>query len=857
MRTLLLAVCLLVCSGIGFAQGDRGTITGSVTDPAGALVASAMIQARNVENGATYDTVSTSAGAYALSQLPVGNYEIDVTVPGFKKYIRQGIAVQVAAVERIDVQLEVGSASESIKVTAEAPLLQSESGEVSHNVNAERLDDLPIEGVGASQSGSSGVRNPNAVTQMIPGTYYVPNSVVRVNGAPGNSESYRVEGLDASNSYVPATPAQTQPSVDAIQEITVQTSNFAPEYGQVGGGFFNVTMRSGTNQLHGSAYEYLVNEILNANTPFLNPPQPRPRQRRNDYGFTLGGPVDIPKIYNGHNRTFFFFNFEQFRETQLINNTYQTVPTAAYRIGDFSGAEAAAGNLKIGTDPLGRPILENEIYNPTTTRTVNVNGQTVTIRDPFPGNVIPMSMMDPVALKVQSLIPLPNVPGASVNNYLPSFDSTRVTTIPAVKIDQQISTQQHLSFYWSETKTTSPYSATYGAANGLPEPITTAIGTYITSHVERLNYDYTLTPTLLLHLAAGYQQDYFDTDAKTLNYNAAQQLGLVGATIPRNFPQFTGLTQLAGTIVTNPGGGMVNMGPVGQNHNYYQKPEAASSLTWVVGSHTYKFGGEVRVEGFPGSIFTNANGSYGFSPNETGPAYNNGQALAGVVPGFAYASFLLGLVDSVNISYPITLRLGKKEFGAFAQDSWKITRNLTLDYGVRYDFDTYLREEHGRYPNFSPTTPNPNAGGLPGAVIFEGDGPGHCDCSFAKDYPFAFGPRLGIAYQISPKTVFRGGWGIVYAGTEDANGATQTVNVSQPVSSPGLGQPVMTLAGGIPAQYAPLPWPSLNAGQFVRPGVISQPPMFVDQNAGRPARQMQWSIGIQREIAPNLLAEAA
>ena len=249
LSAFLLIICLCVFTGTVFAQGDRGTITGTVTDPTGLVVPSAMIQARNTQTSATYDAASTSTGNYTLSQLPAGTYDLEVTVAGFKKYVRQGITVEVAAVDRIDVTLEVGSANESVNVTGEASLLNTESGEMSHNVAVERLDDLPIQGIGAAQSGSSGIRNPNAVTQLIPGTYYVPNSVVRVNGAPGNTESYRVEGMDASNAYVPATPAQTQPSVDAIQEITIQTSNFAPEYGQVGGGFFNVTMRSGTKIL--------------------------------------------------------------------------------------------------------------------------------------------------------------------------------------------------------------------------------------------------------------------------------------------------------------------------------------------------------------------------------------------------------------------------------------------------------------------------------------------------------------------------------------------------------------------------------------------------------------------------------
>ena len=375
-RAALLVVAVFFCAVAVFAQGDRGTITGTISDPAGAVVAAAPVQAKNVATGALYDAASTDTGNYTLSQLPAGAYEVAVTVPGFKKYVRTGLTVEVAATVRIDISLEVGSAQESVTVNAEAPLLKTESGEMSHNVTTETLDSLPVLGVGASAAGSSGIRNPTAVTALLPGTFVIPNSQVRINGAPGNTASYRIEGQDSTNGQVPATQAQNQPSVDAIQEVTVQTSNFAAEYGQVGGGFFNYTMRSGTNSFHGTGYDYFVNEALNAATPWLNT---RTVARRNDYGFTVGGPVWIPKVYNGHDKTFFFFNFEQFRETQNINGQALTVPTAAYRSGNF--APALTGQI-LGTDPLGRPIAANTVYDPTTPHAAP-NGQIVT--DPFQG----------------------------------------------------------------------------------------------------------------------------------------------------------------------------------------------------------------------------------------------------------------------------------------------------------------------------------------------------------------------------------------------------------------------------------------------------------------------------------------
>ena len=841
MRSTVVAVSLLVAS-IAFAQGDRGTITGTVADPAGAVVAGASIQARNVETGGQYTAASTSTGNYTLSELPAGSYELSVAVPGFKKSVRQGLTVEVAQTLRIDISLEVGSAVESVTVTEAAPLLKTESGELSHNVSANRLDELPVLGTGASQAGSAGIRNPYAVTQLIPGTYWVANSIVRVNGSPNNTQSFRIEGQDASNGFTPGVPAQVQPSVDSIQEFAIQTSNFAAEYGQVGGGFFNVTMKSGSNQVHGTAYDYFVNEVLNAGTPFTDNKRGsliRPVQRRNDYGFTAGGPVYLPKLYNGHDRTFFFFNFEQFREFLAINNTPQTIPTLPYRAGEFT---AARTGRTLATDPIGRPIVEGTIYDPATERAAP-NGQL--IRDPFSNNMVPLVRQDPVALRVQALIPQPTSAGLT-NNFLPSYRSDRVTGIPAFKIDQLLGTKGKLSFYFSRTGTASQYSPTLGASDGLPLPISTAIGSFITSRLYRLNYEHSLTPTLLLHFGAGYQDVTFDDHAPISFYDAAKDLGLQGATTTRMFPAFQ--------TITNAQGGMKDMGPGSNRNLFYSKPTSNASATWVKSNHTYKGGAEMRIEAYPGTLYTSTNGIYTFSGNETGLPSTNGQNLAGGTVGFPYASFLLGLVDSGQISNPTTSRPVKTQWGFFAQDTWKVTRKFTLDYGLRYDYSTYIKDDRGRWAIFSPTTPNPSAGGQPGAVAFEGDGPGRCNCEFAHNYPYAFAPRLGAAYQITSKTVLRLGWGIIYGGTADSNGSVSRISTPNPFSSPSFGQPAMTLQKGIP--ITPAPWPNYDPGQYPLKGALTPPRIAIDQNGGRPPRQYQWSIGIQREIFRNLAVEA-
>src|SRR6516162_5486579 len=268
MNQRLITLGVFLCAWAAFAQSDRGTITGTISDPAGAVVAAAPIEVRNVETGAVYQAGSSATGNYVV-QLPTGTYELSVTVPGFKKYVRQNLVVPVAQTLRIDIGLEVGAATESVTITEAAPLLKTESGELSHNVATDTLDNLPVLGIGAS-AGSAGIRNPYAVLQVLPGADWRPDLSIRLNGMPSNSQALRLEGQDSTNGIASSTQSQTQPSVEAIEEFAIQTSNFAAEFGQAGGGVFNVTMKSGTNQLHGSGYEYFVNEALNAGQPFTN-----------------------------------------------------------------------------------------------------------------------------------------------------------------------------------------------------------------------------------------------------------------------------------------------------------------------------------------------------------------------------------------------------------------------------------------------------------------------------------------------------------------------------------------------------------------------------------------------------------
>ncbi len=845
MRSLsILALCLALSLAV-FGQTDRGTITGRILDPAGAVISNAPMELLNTGTGALYTAATSATGNYTFAQLPVGDYQLNVTVPGFKTYNRQGLRVQAAQVLRVDVSLEVGTASESVTVTAEATMLRTENAELSTNVTTTRLNTLPILGVGSQTASSHGVRNPLAASQLQPGVYFQPNRTMRVNGAPSNTMAIRVDGQDATNGVVTFAQAEAQPSVDAIEEVSIQTSNYAAEFGQAGSGLFNFTTKSGTNDYHGTAYDYFVNEALWAHQPYNHI---RPVQRRNDFGGTIGGPVWIPKLYDGHDKTFFFFNYEQFREATVINNQVQTVPVQAYRDGNFAGL--LTGNSitgAAGVDGLGTQLKEGMIFDPTTEQTAPDGSR---VRTQFPGNIVPTSRMDASALKVQSLVPTPNYggSGALINNYLNPFRSSRKTPIPALKVDHNLNEKMKASVYWSTTETAVQYCIPLCGSTGLPAPIDPTRGTFIESYTVRANFDYTLTPTMLLHFGAGVMSNDFKDTAATLGYNAQTNLGISGGQGDR-FPVFGGLTSGSGTLASL--GGLRGIGPGAQSRSRELKPTGQISLSWVRGNHTLKFGTEIRLEGYPTHGFTNSNGNFQFSTNQTTNTSTQGANLGGQFLGFPYASFLLGQVNNVTLAAQPAGRAGRGFYSWFAQDTWKLTSKLTIDYGLRWDLFTYPKEQYGRAPSFDGNVANPTAGGHPGATVFEAT----CNCSFAQNYKAAYAPRLGVAYQLDEKTVLRAGFGLSYSMSQGALGQQGTnAGASQSLTNPNFGDAAMILSQGIPFSVN---WPTLDPGLYPNVGTTTGAPPAVDQNLGRPARQVQWQIGVQREVMTDLVIEAS
>ena len=310
-----------------------------------------------------------------------------------------------------------------------------------------------------------------------------------------------------------------------------------------------------------------------------------------------------------------------------------------------------------------------------------------------------------------------------VNNYVPNIPTSRITQIPSIKIDQVIGNKGRLAFFYEQTKTTAPLSFTFGNVDGLPDPLATNLGTFQNAPLYRLNYDYTLRPTVLLHFGAGYRSNYFfvpavNEEGQVPDFNASA-FGFKGGLTNQFFPPISGLCTAGATTGSCAGqGGMQTFGNASYAENITQVPSFNTSVSWVKDNHTYKFGSEFRTEGYPAISKANSSGSYVFAADQTSLPYLNGTTLCGLTPGFGYASFLLGDVKTVSIANPVDPRLGKKQFGIYAQDSWKITRKITFDYGLRYDYSTYLQEQYGRAPFFSPDHAKSGIGGHSGSDGF-------------------------------------------------------------------------------------------------------------------------------------------
>jgi hypothetical protein len=845
-----IAIQAFIATTPAVAQSDRGAITGRVSDQQDAIVVGAVVVARNPETGTEYRAVTTRTGDYTIGSLPARTYDLTIENPGFKTFVATGVRVQVAQTTQVDAVLEVGTAAETISVTAEAAILKTDNAEQGINVSGDRINALPLNfGGGGGNVGA--IRSWLSFIVLAPGVSGT-NERASVNGAPGGGFKIYLEGQDITSSNDTVwTSTVAAASVETIGEFTMQTSNFAAEYGQVLGGLFNFTTKSGTNQLRGSLYEYMTNEALDARRPFTGA---RPISRKHNYGFSLGGPVRVPGLYEGRNKTFFFANLESFRNKTDSPGIRSTVPTTAYRTGDFS---AALTGRVLGTDPLGRPIMENAIYDPRSTRVVN--GQVV--RDPFPNNRIPAEMLDPVALKIQALIPTPDN-GERLNNFGPNVENYRYQSIPTVKIDHNLGSATKLSGYYS-----AQFTDQITGPDGMPIPITARRDQKIYGHTVRVNVDRTLSSTLLFHGGVGLLRFHNPDSAPdaVLEYDAASELGFIGsATSTIGFPRITGLNSATAGGYSISGG---NMGPGNANKYYNDKLTAVANMTYVRDRHMLKFGGEFKQEVWEDINQTYSQGQLAFNARQSGLPSTQGQNLGGGSVGLPYASFLLGMVDQAGVTAVRDPEWRKSAWSFYGQDNWRVNQKLTLDVGLRYDYGGQGHEREYRSSQVGLTTPNPSAGGLPGGFMYEGYGEGRCNCVFTKAYPYAFGPRFGATYKLDEKTVLRGGWGITYGAVSNwwyVTGGSSTLGVgfnSVDWTNPAFGEAAVLLRDGLHYNRSLLYAASYDPGIRPSPGQLDVPPAWGAQinhpDGGKPARVNQWNVSIQREVLKGVTVEAS
>jgi hypothetical protein len=859
INRLRLIATLVFSSAIGFGQTGLATVTGTIYDATGAVVVNAPVTIRNLENGQVFKGASTEAGNYTISQLPVSDYDLTVTVTGFKTFAHTKFHLAAGQIMREDVTLEVGASSESVTVTADSSMLKTESSVVSQNVTLSQLNNLPVLSVGAT---NSGFRDPFSAARIVPGLRYTgggPATTLVVNGTPANTFNALLDGATTTplGAFNVGAQMQTQPSVDAIEEVAIQTSNFAAEYGTGGGAVITMVTKSGTNQYHGGVYDYAVNEVLNAHQPYTGN---RNRVRQHDWGYTVGGPVWLPGLYDGKNKTFFFWSYEQFRNNQFNQTNNLTVPIPAYRAGDFSNlilqenrlVTRSQGGVSVPVvDGLGRNIQSGTIFDPATTRP-GPDGKS--IRDPFLNNKIDPARFDDISKKVLALVPLPLGPNSAVqagNNYQGTYDASRRSSIPSIKFDHNLSPSQKLSFYYQDTHTKVPRTPT--GADSFPLPITGAVASKSSGQTIRLNYDWTASATLLLHFGAAWNDQDFGTPADVRDYNALTELGLRGATRVAYFPRIQLQAEFAPTSTNL--GGMTNLGQWLPARRMERRPAGNVSANYVTGSHTVKLGAEYRLEKYPTiqdfSGGAGVNGVWQFFSNYTEQPWLNGVPTNQGIDGFPFASFLLGGMSGNSLAAPVHYANHKSQTALYVQDTWKVTRKLTLDYGLRWDYGTYAHEQFGRNASLGLAIPNPSASGRLGALQYEAT----CKCQFADNYPYALGPRVGAAYQINSKTVLRAGFGIVYNATSVSAG-TSAASASGPSLAGNNGLITGLFKDGMPAGINPV-WPSFvpNQGQAV--GNVIGMPQLLDANAGRPARLFQWNIGLQREITRDLVVEAS
>jgi hypothetical protein len=834
--TCWIALVIIAGAVAANAQQDRGAVTGTVTDPSGALLVGVKVSLVNLATNTASHSITNGDGKYVVPNLPVGSYQLTLQKEGFKNYVRGFLTLQVAQVAREDAEMQVGEVSESIEVHETASLLQSDTPEVGTVFNSDSFRDLPL--------GFAGGRLAEDFAYKLSPGVSGNNYESRINGSAAFSKAVVLDGADATI-YIGGHFSESSPSMEAIQEFKVQTSGMSAEYGRTGGGIFNFVMKSGTNGIHGSAVGFIHNEWLDANS-FTNNffGRPRQRDRRHDWGGSLGGPVVIPKVYDGRNKTFFYVAYERYKESYAgAGSPTVTVPLDEFWDGNLS---RLLTDEVIGQDALGRDIYKGAIYDPSSTRIVN--GQMV--RDAFPGNIISLARISRPAQNLAAIFKAhysPTVRGtdgqiALVNNaFFPVSNQGGFTQNQfSIKLDHSISLSHKINgsfVYVDRPRLLLDQGGVWDFSDADGGPLSRARLQWVRSWYGRVSYDWSISSNLFSHLQLGFNRQRNPSLSTHLDENGVEALGLTGLTKDYNYPEITFGTNF-----------LVNYPTLGYQANDFgagQNYQIIYDLSWVKGKHTLRMGTDWRR-------------SYLRWRTDTGPAQIDfRQAQTGlqgfVQTGNALASLLLGDASAANV--PIATPTGSRflNFALFVQDDFKVGSRLTLNLGLRWDYQPLPVEQYNRLGNWNPVLIDP-MWGLPGAMEFASSD----RRTFAPNHYRDFSPRVGFAYGIAQRTVLRGAYGIFYH-ARNANGWSgvpwgQTAGFGQEnrISAPIDYAPAWNWSDLYPGTTRNLPQnASLAGGSPGVWGIVSY-----DPNAGKNGYTQQWNLNIQRELPFQIVLDA-
>ncbi|MFN0169517.1 MAG: TonB-dependent receptor domain-containing protein [Bryobacteraceae bacterium] len=808
------AICC-VLAAIAFAQTDTGSLSGTVSDPNGALIPNSKLRIKNDQTGRELETTTSDAGIYVFPNVTAGPYTLTAEQAGFKKLNRSGVVIAVASRMVLNLQMEVGDVQQTVDVTAEAPLLNTTTTEVGSSFTPKFMKDLPLF--------SGGIRNPEAFVAYMPGV----NNGSGDSSINGGSRRAKEVQIDGASLTIPESGGVVFyfPSAEQFSEFKLLTNSFSAEYGRTGGGIEIFLTKSGTNNLHGGAFYNLRRDHLwGANGYQRNlTTNVRNKVYLNEIGASVGGPVYIPKVYDGRNKTFFFYTYVKDKRPLVVTNALATLATARMRNGDF------------GEIPL-------TIYDPNTT----TGAGSTAARTPFPNNQIPQGRFSTVSKNILPLIPATTTSGIAAN-YTTVNTNLLDRDMHSFKVDHAFTEKHRTSFWYSLERWYNVNSTNFQG------PLSHALkNDYNKPDYIRVNHDWIMKPNLVLHFTYGYsntrtgwanldqQGGASKIGLKGVAYDAFPSIYFRGATCTATCAPATGPDNLLGFANTNGNktvGSQFNM----TNH-------VTGGLTWLRGRHEFKIGGDFRRTRTYGPVIdqAGAQGEFGFDRAQTGDPLR----LTGT--GNAFASFLLGLPNfsQVNITLPEFNDSGRFGYhGVYFNDNWKVNSKLTLNLGMRWDLPLARYSPLGVFTSFDPKLTNPKADNLAGGLAYAGFGPGRINAKRFADIDYKeFGPRVGFAYQINSKTVLRAAYGIYYAAGNHTTGGFCLG------CSFGFGaSPVRQTADGFSGAFAWdggfQPPPGFVPPPFIDPSFANgQSPWYLGPRSGIQPRVQNWNITIQREL---------